>query len=119
MTEPVKTAAYFQAHKGDDAEWGDPILSGKEAPRRLASMISIRLTPDEADRVRAAASERGETLSQFVREAALNEASASFGRAWVSFDMACTLAGAMGSSIRLTSTRTAGFVVNGNSTVPE
>jgi hypothetical protein len=86
MTKPMETAAYFQAHKDDDTEWGEPVSSGGGTSRRLASMISIRLAPEEADRVRAAANERGETLSQFVREAALNEASASLGRAWIEFN---------------------------------
>jgi hypothetical protein len=117
MTKPMETAAYFQAHKDDDTEWGEPVSSGGGTSRRLASMISIRLAPEEADRVRAAANERGETLSQFVREAALNEASASLGRAWIEFNMAYSLAGAVSSSIRLANTMTVGFVANNNSAV--
>lgn len=42
--------------------------------RKLASMISVRFEPDEAKRIREAAEHAEETLSTFVRMAALDRA---------------------------------------------
>ncbi len=42
--------------------------------RKLASMVSIRLAPDEEQQVRDAASSRGESVSNFLRQAGLAEA---------------------------------------------
>jgi hypothetical protein len=43
----------------------------KEEGRRLESMISVRLAPDEDARVRAEAAKRGVSVSSFLRSAAL------------------------------------------------
>ena len=43
--------------------------------RRLASLVSVRFSPTEEALVRAAAAARGRSVSGFVREAALREAS--------------------------------------------
>jgi hypothetical protein len=65
-------AEYYHAHKGDDtSEWGEGERSPKSARRRLAAMISIRLSPGEARLVRAAAAALDESVSTFVRQAAL------------------------------------------------
>lgn len=45
--------------------------------RRLASMISIRFEPDEAARVRDGATRAEKSLSEFVRQAALDRAGLS------------------------------------------
>src|SRR5436309_13522567 len=65
-------ASYYESHKDEPDDWGEPIQS--KARRRLASMISVRLSPAEAAQVRAAAEERGVSVSAFLREAALKEA---------------------------------------------
>jgi hypothetical protein len=70
---PSKDAEYYQAHKDDPGEWGEP-EPAKRSKRRLAAMISARFAPEEEDLVRRAAAERGESVSRFVREAALREA---------------------------------------------
>src|SRR5437764_2803255 len=65
---------YYEAHKDDPDEWGTP-LSPKPR-RRLASMFSVRLAPQELALVRSAAEERGLSVSSFLRMAALKEAQA-------------------------------------------
>ena len=70
-------AEFYQAHKDDPEEWEDADGSRGRKPRRerLDSIISVRLTPDEEDALRAAAADRGLSLSAFVRGAALRDAS--------------------------------------------
>ena len=110
MTTSAGDAAHYQAHKDDEAEWGEPVVEEQGHSRRLASMISIRLTPDEADRVREAAAARGESLSQFVRESALRRTVELMGSAYVSFQVGSTLSSAMGGSLRATTSRTVGII---------
>jgi hypothetical protein len=64
-------AAHYQEHKDDEGEWGEPVRSPASARRRLASMISVRFSPDEARWVRAAAADADESVSNFIRTAAL------------------------------------------------
>jgi len=73
---PTQDAEYYQAHKDDPGEWGEPEPEPKKKPkkRRLAAMISARFAPEEEELVRRAAAERGESVSRFVRESALREA---------------------------------------------
>jgi hypothetical protein len=71
---PDQDAEYYQAHKDDPEEWAEPRTARKPAKRRLAAMISVRFTPEEEDLVRQAAAERGESVSHFVRAAALMHA---------------------------------------------
>ncbi|MFE9604768.1 plasmid mobilization protein [Streptomyces hokutonensis] len=70
MSDEQERAAYYEAHKDDEGEWGEP-----EAPaqprRRLASMISVRLAPEESQLVRDAAERAGVSVSAFIRSAAL------------------------------------------------
>lgn len=117
MTTSAGAAAYYQAHKDDQAEWGEPVVEEQGQSRRLASMISIRLTPDEADRVREAAAARGESLSQFVRESALRRTVELVGSAYVSFQVGSTLSSAMGESLRATTSRTVGIIDDKSSEV--
>lgn len=75
-------AAELQASKDDPDEWGDPI-TGPEAPaaagmspkRRLAAMVSVRLSSAELDEVQARAAERGETVSAYLRGLAVRDIS--------------------------------------------
>src|SRR5215468_3814267 len=54
------------------------VMSSESEPakprRRLASMISVRLSSDEAEAIRAAAEREGLSVSAFLRAAALKEA---------------------------------------------
>jgi hypothetical protein len=45
----------------------------REEKRRLASMVSVRLSPEEERAVREAAGERGESVSSFIRNVVLAE----------------------------------------------
>ena len=67
-------AEYYQERKGDESQWGEAEQAPKAARRKLAAMISIRFSPGEARLVRAAAAALGESVSSFVREAALRRA---------------------------------------------
>ena len=71
MSMPESDAAYYQAHKDDPDEWDDPTPPRRIPRRRLAAMISVRFTPAELELLRQAAGRRGESLSAFVRSAAL------------------------------------------------
>ena len=66
-------AQYYQAHKDDEDEWGEPESGPGRPRRRLASMISVRFSPAEARVIRAEAERRGQSVSQFIRHAALSE----------------------------------------------
>jgi uncharacterized protein (DUF1778 family) len=72
MAEP--DAEYYQAHKDDPEEWGEPESVEKPKNRRLAAMISVRFAPEEEAAVRQAAATRGESVSHFIRQAALRDA---------------------------------------------
>ena len=52
----------------DDVEWGTEPLQ-VERPRRAGVVISVRLAPEEADRLEDLAEKRGTTLSGIAREA--------------------------------------------------
>lgn len=69
-----RDADYYQVHKDDPEEWGDPQPAQKSKKRRLAAMISVRFTPEEEDEVRRAALSKSKSVSQFIRETALKEA---------------------------------------------
>jgi len=79
---------YYQATKDDDDEWGEPVpapRSGRPGSRRMGSMVSVRLSAEEAGRLRLAAEAAGLSLSGFLRDAALGKAVGEFGRVptWV------------------------------------
>ena len=75
MGNERERAAYYESHKDEPGDWGDGEPARKER-RRLASMISVRLSPEEAAVVRAAAEGQGLSVSAFLRNAALREAAA-------------------------------------------
>jgi hypothetical protein len=73
-------AAQLQGTKDDTDEWGDPTPDlrsadeGESTPkRRLAAMVSIRLSPEELEAVQARAAERGESVSGYLRGIALQD----------------------------------------------
>ena len=68
----TQDATHFQEHRDDEAEWGEPERAPSSERRRLASMVSVRFSPDEAVALRQAAEAAGESLSNFVRQAALS-----------------------------------------------
>jgi hypothetical protein len=70
-------AEYYQQHRDDEDEWGDAVAPREK--RRLASMISVRFTPAEADQVRDAARTAGGSVSDFIRRAALSAATRNTG----------------------------------------
>ena len=69
-----RDADYYQAHKDEPEEWGEAEPAPKSRSRRLAAMISVRFTPEEEEIVREAALNVNESLSHFIRQAALKEA---------------------------------------------
>ena len=71
MSDNRDLAAFYQNHKDDPEEWGDPEPAVRGPRRRLASMISVRFAPEEAEQVRVAAEQSGTSLSNFIREASL------------------------------------------------
>jgi hypothetical protein len=72
-----QNADHYQMHKDDPEEWNEPQpapRSTRSSSRRLAAMISVRFTPEEEEVVRLAASDAGQSVSNFVRQAALRAA---------------------------------------------
>jgi hypothetical protein len=49
-------------------------MTGKSRKRRLTSMVSVRFMPDEEQAIRAAAAEHGQSMSDFLRQAAIRVA---------------------------------------------
>jgi hypothetical protein len=72
--EDVRSADYYQEHKDDDSEWGEPERAPASKSRRLASMISARFASSEVESIREAAMAEGTSVSQFIRLAALARA---------------------------------------------
>jgi hypothetical protein len=69
-----RDADYYQRHKDEPEEWGEAQAAPKPRSRRLAAMISVRFTPDEEEIVREAALSANESVSHFIRQAALKAA---------------------------------------------
>lgn len=63
-------AQYYQEHRDDPEEWGEPV-EPESRKRRLGAMLSVRLTAEEADMVRQNAAAEGETISEYIRGAIL------------------------------------------------
>ena len=70
MTCDHADAAYYEQHRDDPEEWGEPepAPAGTEH-RRLGATITVRLTPDEAELLRALAKREGRPFSGIVRDA--------------------------------------------------
>lgn len=69
-------AEHYQANKDSGAEWGDeaPAPRRRSERRRLDAMVSVRFSPEEADRVRGAAEAAGLSLSSYIRDLVLGSA---------------------------------------------
>jgi len=63
---------YYEANRDDHEEWGDAVPT--KPRRKLASMISVRLSPEETQEIRRAAEESGLSVSAFLRDAAVRQA---------------------------------------------
>lgn len=72
MSDERTRAEYYEEHKDDPDEWGEP--EPAKPRRRRASMVSVRLAPEEIVIIRTAADERGMSVSEFLRSTALNAA---------------------------------------------
>jgi hypothetical protein len=66
-------ANQYDSDRNNEDEWGDAVIPTSNRKRRLAAVISVRFAPDELEYIRLAAPNGN--LSQFIRQAALNEAS--------------------------------------------
>jgi hypothetical protein len=74
MPTEEEDARYYQEHRDDPEEWGEPVYVEPRRPR-LESMLSVRLSAEEADLVRSAASAAGQSVSDFIRAAILQRVS--------------------------------------------
>jgi len=67
-------AAQLQGTKDDADEWGEATPNPESSTkRRLAAMVSVRLSPEELEAVQGRAAERGETVSGYLRGVALRD----------------------------------------------
>jgi hypothetical protein len=69
-------AAYYQSHKDNPEDWG-PSEPARKPTQRLDGVISIRLSADEEAALRREAAKRNQTLSSFIRTAALEQSRVS------------------------------------------
>lgn len=67
-------AAQLQAEKDDLSQWEEVSAPTKPGKRKLSAMISVRLSPDELERVQALAEESGQSVSAYLRSLALRDA---------------------------------------------
>ncbi len=76
MSSKRKDAEYYQQHKDDPEEYGEPqgTLGKRPERRRLNAMVSVRLTPDEEALIRSVAERHKLSLSAFLRMTALKAA---------------------------------------------
>ncbi len=78
----AQDAAFYQQHRDDEQEWGDAVerpVRRRSERRRLAAMVSVRFSAEEASLIRLAATREGTSLSNFLRTAALGAAGGSSG----------------------------------------
>src|SRR5689334_17567204 len=65
-------ATYYQSHKDDLDEWGSSVPAPKRG-QRLDVVVSVRLSADEEAMLRRESARRNQTLSNFIRTAALEQ----------------------------------------------
>lgn len=85
-----RDAQHYQAKKDDLDEWGEP-QRRKPERRRLASMISVRFSPEEQDLVRREAKKRGTSVSNFVRSTTLQACGLGRSDVWSSAEQPKTV----------------------------
>ena len=70
MSSEKERAEYYQAHRDDPNEWGDPVEAPVMPPRTgLGVSITVRFSPPEAEAIRRTAKQEGMTYSEIVRKA--------------------------------------------------
>jgi hypothetical protein len=74
MSRARGDAEFYQSHKDDVEEWGE--AERGEPAERLSVVISVRLTPEQEDRLRVAARRKDLSISTYLRESALLETGA-------------------------------------------
>lgn len=74
--EKVSRDAY-DASGSVDVEWGPAMRPASGRRNRLETVVSVRFTSDEINRVRTAAHEAGESVSSLIREAVLSRCTPS------------------------------------------
>jgi predicted DNA binding CopG/RHH family protein len=74
MTED-ELAADLQRSKEDSNQWGPPLApEPARRKRRLAAMVSVRLSSAELEAVQARASQLNQSVSAYLRDVALRDA---------------------------------------------
>ncbi len=71
MSDEERRRAKYEENGSDASDWGPATRPGSGRRARLATMVSVRFSPEEAARVRAAAVADGTTVSAYIRAAAL------------------------------------------------
>lgn len=71
MTDEQGRRAAYEESGSDAGDWAAPTRPATGRRPRLATMVSVRFSPEEIDRVRAAAEADGMTVSAYLRAAAL------------------------------------------------
>ncbi len=71
MTNEQERRAAYEERGSDAGDWAEPTRPANGRRSRLATMVSVRFSPEEVDRVRAGAEADGMTVSAYLRAAAL------------------------------------------------
>jgi len=71
MTDEQGRRAAYENSGSDAGDWAAPTRPTTGRRPRLATMVSVRFSPEEIDRVRADAEADGMTVSAYLRAAAL------------------------------------------------
>ncbi len=67
-------AARLQAEKDDLSQWDEVTAPTRAGKRKLSAMVSVRLSPEELERVQERAEESGQSVSSYLRNLALRDA---------------------------------------------
>ena len=69
-------AEFYEQHKDDDSLWSETAVPMRRRRRGAgpSTSFAVRLAPEELMELKDAADEKGTTLSDFIREAALRRA---------------------------------------------
>ena len=68
-------AARLQAEKDDLSQWEEVPPRPRPDKRKLSAMVSVRLSPEELERLQERAGESGQSVSAYLRSLALRDAS--------------------------------------------
>ena len=71
MEHDADSAQYYQGHRDDPDEWGEPITPPATYNGRLQTAVTVTFSPEEARQIRDLAQDLGMTMAEVVRQIVL------------------------------------------------